>query len=416
MALATQSRSTEKGAFIVDRQGTVLAFDQGMEELTAYSAVAVVGQNKERIGSSPINDGAPARFPLPLFVGELPPVDAARVIELSLFGSDGRRLDVEALVQGLAGPGERLQVTVLRVVGRSAEPMRGVEQGGVEGLDSLTGFGDGVAFRKRIQRDFEQAVELAHPLALLHVDVDNLADVNSRFGWDAGDLVLEKLAALLRTRFDDARIFRIDEDDFGVVLPDCGRGDARQVAAGIRSTLERFRFATSDGSQEPLNVTLSIGAASFPADADNPSDLLQRSAEALDEARRMGRNRVWCYMRRPRVPVEVPVFFDATEELLVGYSRDLSPSGIFVQTSAPLEIGMRCALAFDLPEPGENVRVIGRVVRTVPVESLDDQRRIPGMGIEFERFAGDDARHAIDLYLHRHEDESLRPESGILSL
>ena len=129
----------------------------------------------------------------------------------------------------------------------------------------------------------------------------------------------------------------------------------------------------------------------------------------------MGRNRVWCYMRRPRVPVEVPVFFDASEELLVGYSRDLSPSGIFVQTSAPLEIGMRCALAFDLPEPGENVRVIGRVVRTVPVESIDDQHRIPGMGIEFERFAGDDGRHVLDLYLHRHESESLRPETGILS-
>ena len=130
----------------------------------------------------------------------------------------------------------------------------------------------------------------------------------------------------------------------------------------------------------------------------------------------MGRNRVWCYMRRPRVPVEVPVYFDAAEELLVGYSRDLSPSGIFVQTSAPLEIGMRCALTFALPEPGESVRVIGRVVRTVPVEALDEQRRIPGMGIEFERFAEDDHRHSLDLYLHRHEAESMRPETGILSV
>jgi hypothetical protein len=66
------------------------------------------------------------------------------------------------------------------------------------------------------------------------------------------------------------------------------------------------------------------------------------------------------------VPVQVPVFFEGAESLLVGYTRDLSPSGVFVQTSAPIEIGMRCALAFPLPGHEGKVHVVGRVVRTVP--------------------------------------------------
>ena len=132
----------------------------------------------------------------------------------------------------------------------------------------------------------------------------------------------------------------------------------------------------------------------------------------------MGRNRVWCYLRRPRVPLQVPVFFDGADDLLVGYTRDLSPSGIFVQTAAPMEIGMRCALAFPLPGHSSKVHVIGHVVRIVPVDVPADSTtiRIPGMGIEFERFGGNSDRRAIEAFLHTNESSTLRPEIGPLSI
>ena len=167
-----------------------------------------------------------------------------------------------------------------------------------------------------------------------------------------------------------------------------------------------------------MRVTLSLGAASFPADAESAGDLMERTADALDEARSMGRNRVWCYLRRPRVPVQVPVYFEGAESLLVGYTRDLSPSGVFVQTSAPIDIGMRCALAFPLPGHDGKVHVIGRIVRTVPpdmgVES--HEVRIPGMGVEFEKFGGASDRRAIEIFLHANESKTLRPETGRFSV
>jgi Tfp pilus assembly protein PilZ len=185
--------------------------------------------------------------------------------------------------------------------------------------------------------------------------------------------------------------------------------------------VERYRFVgpgdgVDVGQAEP-KVTVSLGAASFPADAENGADLMERARDALDEARSMGRNRVWCYLRRPRVPVEVPVFFDGADSLLVGYTRDLSPSGIFVQTAVPMEIGMRCALAFPLPGHEGKVHVIGRVVRSVPPEIAREDAvvRIPGMGVEFERFGGSIDRRSIEAFLHRHESRTLRPEVPPLS-
>ena len=183
--------------------------------------------------------------------------------------------------------------------------------------------------------------------------------------------------------------------------------------------MERYRFFPEETTRATPQVTVSIGAASFPADADSDSELFDRSLEALDEARSMGRNRVWCYLRRPRVPLEVPVYFDGSDPLLVGYARDLSPSGIFIQTASTIDIGMRCALAFPIPGREGRVHVIGRVVRTVPPagdDYLQDEGRVPGIGIEFERFGGRGDRRAIDAYVHAHETFTRRPENGMLSV
>ena len=164
-----------------------------------------------------------------------------------------------------------------------------------------------------------------------------------------------------------------------------------------------------------FGVTLSLGAASYPTDADNEIDLLNRATEALDEARALGRNRVWCYMRRPRVPVRTPVYLEGSSPLLLGYTQDLSPSGLFVATAAPIDVDMRCALSFPLPTAQGKVHVIGRVVRTVPLRKGAQDARAPGMGVEFERFGAED-RHAIEAYLYENESRTLRPEGLTFSV
>ncbi len=402
MDLGQRMRRVGAGAFIVDRNGTILGFDEGMERLTHLSAIDVVGRSKDFRDS-------------PLYRGTIPMVRTARPIELTVFHADGGSFDVEARVQRLEGPGDRVQVNVLRVLGRARpEPAEPEERPFV---DALTGLPNREAFRARLAAEFANAADRALPLAVVLADIDRLRLINDRLGRETGDLVLQKMAGILRHQVhDEHAIFRLADDDFAVLLPRHGRGDARQVAAGIRTASEQLRLNV-DGRDAP-RLTLSIGSASFPADAESSGDLYSRAHDALDEARRMGRNRVWCYLRRPRVPLEVPVYFDASESLLVGYTRDLSPSGLFVQTSAPIEIGMRCALAFPLPGYDDKVHVIGRVVRTVPTETRDNGHvsRVPGMGVEFERFGGQSDRGAIDAYLHANEGRTLRPETGLLSV
>ena len=306
-------------------------------------------------------------------------------------------------------------MSILRVLARSASRFVAATK---DEIDARTGLLNAQAFVRLLADEVEAAATAARPVALVLADVDHLRHVNDRLGRDEGDQVLERVADILRVSAgDDHRLGRVGDDDFAILLPRAGRGEARQLASTLRSTVERFRFFESPDTQG--GVTLSLGAASFPADADGAHQLLARAREALDEARALGRNRVWCYLRRPRVPVHVPVFFDGTDGLLVGYTRDLSPSGVFVQTAAPIDIGMRCAFSFPLPGRNGNVHVVGRVVRTVPPETSltsDADLRVPGMGVEFERFGGPEDRHAIDSFLHDRESTTLRPENGRLSV
>ena len=403
------------GSFIVDGRGTILGFDQALEELTGWPAIEVVGHGKD-LNLAPEPGSAAAMRTVPLYDGQIPMTERAGNLMLFLNCRDGRRLDVEAMTRELEGPGDRLHVTVLRVLASSPA---GTDLPNGEQRDALTGLPDRDALSAQLTADFKSAATSANPLALILLDVDHLRETNDRLGREAGDVLLRKLAGILRVTIEDEkRIARLGSDDFAILLPGAGRGEARRKASTVRSTVERFRFFNDNESNERTKITVTLGAASFPADADSQRELVERAREALDEARSMGRNRVWCYLRRPRVPLQVPVYFDGADPMLVGYTRDLSPSGIFVQTTAGIEVGMRCAFAFPLPGHDGKVHVVGRVVRTVHPDISEEthELRIPGLGVEFERFGGDNDRRAIESFLHAHESTTLRPEDGMLSV
>ena len=411
--LSGHRRNVGGGTFIVDGQGTILGFDEGMEELTGWRAVDVVGHNKD-LARSLILEGKGEPLNGALYEGTVPIPEETQDLDLRLQCRNGCTVEVQALATLLPGRGERVSVRVLRVLARSGSPM---PSGSLNGRDRLTDLYNRETFAHQLTEVFRSSSEQGRTMAIILADVDHLRRVNDRLGRQAGDTVLEKLAGIFRaTVGHDEEIFRVGDDDFAVLLANAGRGEARQTAARLRSTVERFRFFQIRDDKNTFQVTLSLGAASFPADAETAEDLMKRGREALDQARSFGRNRVWCYTRRPRVPLEVPIYFDATEALLVGFTRDLSPSGVFVQTSTPVEMGMRCALAFPLPNHDGKVHVVGRVVRTVPpTAEASSESRIPGMGIEFERFGSED-RRAIEGYLHQHERLSRRPENGTFSI
>jgi len=385
------------GSFIVDAMGHVLAFDRAMEKLTGWAAFEVVGQHKDLgLYEKPDGEGVRRFEARPLYAGALPRAGRTTSATLQLFRKDGVQLEVQALVSPLGSKGQRYCVEVQRVLARLGDAP---DRRGSEGVDRLTQLPGRELFAKRLRDAFSAAQRNGQPLAALFISVDRMSDLTDRCGREQTDEILRRVAGILRASLRQGDfIARLREDRFSILLDGTGRGDARHIGGRIRQTIDRFAFARPGGSGE-LKVTVSIGVACYPADGETPSELARRAEEALEEAHRLGRNRVWCYVRRPRVPVQTPIYFDGPEGHLLGQSRDLSNSGVFVETHELLPIGMRVGIAFRLPGTAETMRMVGRVARQTP-PGQGEVSSTPGLGIEFERYNASDRRR-IESYIHK---------------
>lgn len=123
--------------------------------------------------------------------------------------------------------------------------------------------------------------------SLLLLDLDRLGDINIQYGHEAGDEVLRSVAAtLLKGVRESDLVTRVGDTRFALALPHCTVGDALHVS-------ERFRAAIEGLWPFGMQVTASVGVATFSPDIDTDFDaLLARACAAVDQARTEGRNRV----------------------------------------------------------------------------------------------------------------------------
>jgi diguanylate cyclase (GGDEF)-like protein len=129
-------------------------------------------------------------------------------------------------------------------------------------------------------------------VALLLCDIDHFKRVNDTYGHPIGDEVLRRVAKVLQDvpRKIDVPA-RYGGEEFAVLLPGTDARAAAKLADDLRAEVER-EPARLPPSQAPLHVTLSLGVAALPEDADNELRLLEAADRALYDAKRRGRNRV----------------------------------------------------------------------------------------------------------------------------
>ncbi|MES1192076.1 MAG: diguanylate cyclase [Steroidobacter sp.] len=159
--------------------------------------------------------------------------------------------------------------------------------------DGLTGIYNRRAFDEHLQRTWQLAVRESATVALLLVDIDYFKLYNDRYGHQAGDECLKKVAELLtnaaRRPLDLAA--RYGGEEFAMILYDAQRDYVDELAALIKSELREMEIphASSLVSQQ---VTVSIGAACVqPELSRSTAGWVQLADEALYVAKNSGRDR-----------------------------------------------------------------------------------------------------------------------------
>ena len=181
--------------------------------------------------------------------------------------------------------------------------------------DSLTGLWNRESLLNQLFPETDRVQRMRTPLTLLLLDLDRFANVNSEYGYEAGDKILQELANRFR-RFMRSYdlIGRCGEDEFLIALPGCTADQTLSMAARLKQTVLQKPFSAG---RDMLSLTASMGIAQ--SKGRSPLVVLREVERALQDAKASGRNAIREYS------VVSPVQPDAACAMESASKRTLMP-------------------------------------------------------------------------------------------
>jgi len=156
--------------------------------------------------------------------------------------------------------------------------------------DPLTGIYNRRFFNLALKQHIEYSNRYERSFSLILIDFDFFKKVNDEYGHQIGDKLLVESTRLLSQycRFNDL-ISRVGGEEFMIILPESELQSAQRTSNKLRETFEQYKFATKDGHE--TQITISVGVVQWRPD-DDAEKLVERADKALYSAKQNGRNRV----------------------------------------------------------------------------------------------------------------------------
>lgn len=128
-------------------------------------------------------------------------------------------------------------------------------------LDDLTGVlnrGAGIRF---LEEQLRASKRKKQPITICYMDIDNLKDVNDRFGHREGDRLIVAIVDVIKRNIRETdQIMRIGGDEFVIIFPDCTTDKSKQIMKRIREKIKEVEF-TANG--EKFEASFCYGFAEY---------------------------------------------------------------------------------------------------------------------------------------------------------
>ncbi|WP_222599189.1 sensor domain-containing diguanylate cyclase [Aquibacillus kalidii] len=170
--------------------------------------------------------------------------------------------------------------------------------------DQLTGLYNYRFFDNYIQNYFAniRLTKRHEHISLVLLDLDRFKHINDTYGHQSGNEILQELSNRLKLLMDDKGIVaRYGGEEFVVLLPNCTKMESLRIAELIRKEIASNSFVLKQhilDKEDPIlvNVTASVGVATYPDNCEDPIDLIRHADRAMYiGAKQQGRNKVAMY-------------------------------------------------------------------------------------------------------------------------
>jgi len=162
--------------------------------------------------------------------------------------------------------------------------------------DEVTGLFNRRGFDSRLRLELNRANREQTPLCMVLIDIDEFKTYSDEYGHFQCDMLLQTVAKVIKQALKRPLDFaaRWGNDEFIALLPDTELPGALGVAERIRKSVADAQIFCNDGNV--TNVTVSIGVNVFtPKKSISVQDFIAGTDEALNAAKKFGRNRVCQY-------------------------------------------------------------------------------------------------------------------------
>lgn len=162
--------------------------------------------------------------------------------------------------------------------------------------DSLTGLYNRREFERHLNEEVDRSTRYKRPLAMLMLNIDHFEVINDTYGHPIGDEVLRDVAAFLSGTVRPVdRVARYGGEEFAVLLPETDAKSAFILATRLCELVQAHSIQLPQNQQ--VMLTVSIGLATYPCNAQSAEELIFTADQALYTAKSAGRNRVARYTR-----------------------------------------------------------------------------------------------------------------------
>lgn len=165
----------------------------------------------------------------------------------------------------------------------------------VSTTDELTGLNNRKYLQDRLEGELSRAKRYGVKLSCVLFDIDFFKVVNDIYGYDWGDILLKRIAEMLKglIRKEDILV-RYGDEEFVVILPNTPEENAYLFAERFRHDIEKMEFIPA-GEDEKHQITISGGISSFPFlenVEENGNTLIRYAEHALYNAKKRGKNKI----------------------------------------------------------------------------------------------------------------------------
>jgi len=158
-------------------------------------------------------------------------------------------------------------------------------------LDNVTGVYNRKYFEELLRQEVARATRYPQKFSLLLIEVDDFDKFKENYGEKETEVLLRSIAKIIltKTRITDFPA-RYKDAIFSLITPHTDKKGASTVATRLLDLIAKEDFVLENGSI--VKVTVSIGVSTFDDDATSAEQLIEKTEEALYQAKRLGKNRI----------------------------------------------------------------------------------------------------------------------------